>query len=120
MGNSGRRYTADDKYQMNVLRDQGMTLQEIAEKLGTTRQTVFNHTKRRSDDGITVPPGTAMHEIDDSTGVATYLGVSTFTLNSWRTRRVGPPYIRMAGAIRYRRSDVDEWLKQNTVNPGDD
>lgn len=33
------------------------------------------------------------------------------TLDNWRSRRVGPPFVKInGGAVRYSRAAVDEWL----------
>lgn len=47
---------------------------------------------------------------------ARYLGVTESTLTNWRKRRTdGPPFIRLTGTtIRYRQSDLDEWLISRT------
>ena len=41
---------------------------------------------------------------------AEILQVSTRTLQSWRYRGEGPPYFRMGRLVRYRLSDLAEWL----------
>ena len=41
---------------------------------------------------------------------ATYLRVQVKTLHNWRTRRVGPPAVKVVGGLRYSRTDVDRWL----------
>ena len=41
--------------------------------------------------------------------------VAEGTLSNWRLRNAGPPYLRVEGAIRYRRSDVAEWLDHRRV-----
>jgi predicted DNA-binding transcriptional regulator AlpA len=47
--------------------------------------------------------------------VYTWLGVSEATLRRWRDKGVGPAYIRAPGGrvIRYRRSDVEAWLREH-------
>lgn len=41
--------------------------------------------------------------------------VSGRTLETWRRRKVGPPWVRLAnGAVRYRPEDVDAWLDSQT------
>ena len=35
---------------------------------------------------------------------------STRTVERWRSRGTGPPYILVAGRVRYLRGDVAEWL----------
>ena len=46
-----------------------------------------------------------------SAEVATVLHVSEPTLSRWRTARTGPPYIDLNGIPRYRRVDVEHWVK---------
>ncbi|MDO8629204.1 MAG: helix-turn-helix domain-containing protein [Phycisphaerales bacterium] len=50
---------------------------------------------------------------------AEYLTVQKQTLDNWRsTGRYPLPFIRIgARAIRYRRSDLDRFLSDRTVNP---
>jgi predicted DNA-binding transcriptional regulator AlpA len=42
--------------------------------------------------------------------VATWLGVAPISLRKWRTSGAGPQFIRVCGAVRYRRSDVENWI----------
>jgi hypothetical protein len=46
---------------------------------------------------------------------AQYLGVATQTLAQWRARRVGPAYCKLGVAVRYRESDMLDWLTANTI-----
>jgi len=46
---------------------------------------------------------------------ADYLKLSIRTLQAWRMRGVGPPFVRAGRAIRYRRHDLLTWVKQQTV-----
>lgn len=48
----------------------------------------------------------------DTAATARQIGVSASTLNSWRSRKKGPKYIRIAGRIRYLKTDVQEWLEK--------
>lgn len=32
------------------------------------------------------------------------------TLDNWRSRRVGPPFVKINGTVRYSRRAVTEWL----------
>jgi excisionase family DNA binding protein len=44
---------------------------------------------------------------------AAYLRVPKNTFYDWRRRNVGPRDVRLTiGTIRYRRSDVDDWVTQ--------
>jgi excisionase family DNA binding protein len=47
--------------------------------------------------------------------VATRLGVSRFTVRSWRLKGVGPRFMKMGRAVRYRPQDVDEYERQALV-----
>ena len=43
--------------------------------------------------------------------LAEYLGVPVATLYQWRYRRQGPPGFRVGRYIRYRRNDVEQWIR---------
>ena len=47
--------------------------------------------------------------------VAERLGVSRFTVRSWRIKGVGPRFLKMGRAVRYRSQDVDEYERQALV-----
>ena len=47
--------------------------------------------------------------------VAVRLGVSRFTVRSWRLKGVGPRFLKMGRAVRYRSRDVDEYERQALV-----
>ena len=47
--------------------------------------------------------------------VAERLGVSRFTVRSWRLKGVGPRFLKMGRAVRYRSEDVDEYERQALV-----
>jgi len=40
-----------------------------------------------------------------------YLGMSKETLRKYRMRGIGPVYIKLGQLVRYRKEDVDAWLK---------
>ena len=46
---------------------------------------------------------------------AELLQISIRTLQAWRLRRSGPPYVQLGRAVRYRRSDLMGWIDSNTV-----
>jgi len=52
------------------------------------------------------------------TQAADYLGLAVSTLNKWRCHGGGPVYIKLGRAVRYRRKDLDGFIKhklrQNT------
>ncbi len=46
---------------------------------------------------------------------ADLLSLSVRTLQAWRTRQFGPPYVRAGRAIRYRRHDLFAWAEAQVV-----
>jgi predicted DNA-binding transcriptional regulator AlpA len=51
------------------------------------------------------------------TQAAQVLSLSIRTLQSWRGKGSGPDFIRAGRAVRYRRSDIQDWVTSNTVSP---
>lgn len=56
---------------------------------------------------------------DDETKILTtaeaaaYLKVAPGTIENWRVRKVGPPYLRLNGrTVRYRQDELEEWVRQ--------
>ena len=47
--------------------------------------------------------------------VAARLGVSRFTVRSWRLKGTGPRFLKMGRAVRYRPQDVDDYERQALV-----
>ena len=43
--------------------------------------------------------------------VADYLDIAISTLMQYRVNGTGPIYIKLGQLVRYRKSDVDTWLK---------
>lgn len=39
-------------------------------------------------------------------------GFSPSTLNTWRSRRRGPKFVRIMGRVYYMRADVEAWLNE--------
>jgi excisionase family DNA binding protein len=52
----------------------------------------------------------ADHEIMTACEVAEYLRVPLKSLYAWRYTHEGPPSARVGKYLRYRRTDVEEWL----------
>ena len=42
--------------------------------------------------------------------LADYLGVPVATIYAWRHRRQGPPGFRVGRHLRYRWSDIEQWI----------
>ena len=47
--------------------------------------------------------------------VARRLGVSRFTVRSWRLKGVGPRFLKLGRAVRYRPQDIDDYERQALV-----
>ncbi len=47
--------------------------------------------------------------------VAEMTGLSKRTLQSWRYRGGGPPFTKLGRAVRYRESELANWLDERTV-----
>lgn len=46
---------------------------------------------------------------------ARYLGISNSTLTHYRMIGISPPYVKIGPRfVRYNRSDLDQWLMENT------
>lgn len=43
------------------------------------------------------------------------LSISPITATKWRAKAKGPPFIKVGRLVRYRRSDVEAWLRACTV-----
>jgi excisionase family DNA binding protein len=47
---------------------------------------------------------------------AAYLGVTSRTLEVWRcTKRQAIPYIKVGRLVKYRKTELDQWLAQQTI-----
>ena len=47
--------------------------------------------------------------------VAEYLDIALSTVKQYRVNRTGPVYIKVGPLVRYRKSDVDAWLKDKEI-----
>ncbi len=45
------------------------------------------------------------------------LCLSMRTLQAWRAKGIGPPFIKAGRAVRYRRGDLVAWIEANRVRP---
>lgn len=48
----------------------------------------------------------------DTDAVAVRCNVPVRTVMHWRETRSGPPFVRLGGRVRYRRSAVEKWIAQ--------
>ncbi|QGU02162.1 hypothetical protein CKALI_06465 [Corynebacterium kalinowskii] len=38
-------------------------------------------------------------------------GIKATTLANWRSRKIGPPFVKIEGAVRYPVDEVEAWIK---------
>jgi excisionase family DNA binding protein len=48
---------------------------------------------------------------------AAELGIPGKTLAEWRSRGLGPAYVKVGRHVRYRREAIDKWLEGQTRQP---
>lgn len=46
--------------------------------------------------------------------------ISERTLQRWRWKKKGPPYLKIGGRVVYRLSDIEAWEEENLKNPDRD
>ena len=51
---------------------------------------------------------------------AQYVRLGKATLERFRLTGEGPAYCKLGGAVRYRRCDLDEWLKTRLISSTSD
>lgn len=59
-----------------------------------------------------------MEELATKEEVAAYLRVKPETLDSWASRKQGPPYVKIERARRYSWDDVRAWVEERKVQHG--
>jgi len=55
-----------------------------------------------------------VEELIGQQDAARLLSVSERTLEGWRHRGGGPPYVKLERAVRYRRCDLVAWIEAQT------
>jgi predicted DNA-binding transcriptional regulator AlpA len=60
---------------------------------------------------------TRISELLTEQDLAAELKMKPPSLADWRHRGKGPTYIKLGQLVRYRRSDVEDWLEARTVHP---
>lgn len=63
---------------------------------------------------MTTPVVTPIKALHDEKREAARLGFSVRTLQQWRLRGGGPPYLKIGSAVRYNPDAVDVWLNDCT------
>ena len=60
-----------------------------------------------------------MKNLKTTAEIAEYLRRPVLTLVNWRSRREGPPFLRVGGSVLYDMGKVDQWLEEHTVTHRD-
>lgn len=59
-----------------------------------------------------IAPRSAKDQLLNTAQAAELLGLSETTLSTWRSnRRAEVPYLKIGGRVRYKRSDLEAWVK---------
>jgi excisionase family DNA binding protein len=58
-----------------------------------------------------------MTQMVTPTELATELGIPVKTLAEWRSRGLGPAYVKVGRHVRYRREAIDDWEATQTRQP---
>jgi hypothetical protein len=69
--------------------------------------------RRPSAPRTTIPA--AAPEVMNAHEAADYLRLSIKTLEAWRPKAIGPPFVRAGARIVYRKRDLDDWLERNVA-----
>lgn len=62
---------------------------------------------------ISTEKARGMREVE----AASYMGLSTKTLQAWRHQGRGPVYCRLGRACVYRQADLDRFMESRAVHP---
>jgi hypothetical protein len=63
---------------------------------------------------MAAPTATPIKALHDEKREAARLGFSVRTLQQWRLKGGGPPYLKIGSAVRYNPEAVDAWLSERT------
>lgn len=63
---------------------------------------------------MNTPNVTPVKALYDEKREAARLGFSVRTLQQWRVKGGGPPYLKIGSAVRYNPEAVDAWLNDRT------
>lgn len=55
-------------------------------------------------------------ELIDQLAMSKMLRITTKTAEAWRSRGGGPRYIKVGSLVRYRKSDICQWIERRTVD----
>jgi hypothetical protein len=85
----------------------------------TKREDAFTNVARKAAEAAIERALTCnllLPEYLDTRQAAAYLGMSKQQLELWRCKGGGPSYVKLAHAVRYRRSDLDAFMGDRLVS----
>ncbi|MFZ5451385.1 MAG: helix-turn-helix domain-containing protein [Thermodesulfobacteriota bacterium] len=53
----------------------------------------------------------------DEKAAAKFLGLAVQSLRNRRSRRLGPPYVKIGGRVLYLLADLQDFLKKHRIDP---
>jgi predicted DNA-binding transcriptional regulator AlpA len=81
-----------------------------------TREEIMSHAQQNDVVGLNGSLAHSEKRTLTDVAVAARLGVSRFTVRSWRLKGTGPRFLKMGRAVRYRPQDVDDYERQALVD----
>lgn len=70
---------------------------------------------RKANTGVQSETKSGLTKLMTPPEVAELLQVELTLMNSWRTSRKGPAFIKVGSLVRYRVSDVEAWIESQRV-----
>ena len=58
------------------------------------------------------------NEFIDDKEVSRITGIATTTLARWRCQKLNLPYHKIGGAIRYKKSDLNDYIEKHRISVG--
>ena len=83
--------------------------------LDTSASTQTADTPRPADAPSLRPVGAHEARFIDEKQLCAELAISSVTATKWRASAAGPPFIKVGRLVRYRRADVEAWLRSRTI-----
>jgi excisionase family DNA binding protein len=75
-----------------------------------------NQSHQQQPESYSILAGLLRSDLLNTEQAAAYLGVTMRTLEVWRcTKRHAIPYIKVGRLVKYRKTDLDAWLIEQTV-----
>jgi predicted DNA-binding transcriptional regulator AlpA len=81
------------------------SLNLTAEQVARLVATEVERAMRGRDQCVVVPEYLTPHQVAQMTGF------SSRALEAMRSRREGPPYLKVGSSVRYRAADVRQWIE---------